>query len=197
MRLEQFFNGYINGHLANVPNADFMSVNPYLNRCRCHVIAVDDCVQQQFTEGLFREKERFFAVDSIVADKGLHVLGVNQVHRLFDLHDERTVNFVLVKNVRVVVSKESYLYVGARNPFFWIGMEAHHGSLREIIVFKKSQVQQKNIRRHVKRFLAKTIVVKSHFPENFDRITVQVIYSHMGDRYAVPGSPLNGKNHLV
>ena len=57
MRLVEVLHRYIHGHFAKVPNADILSVNPYLNGGWLHIVAVNDGVQEKFAECLFWKKE--------------------------------------------------------------------------------------------------------------------------------------------
>ena len=165
MRLEQFFDRNINGHLSNIPNANLVCINANLNRRGPGIITMNHSIQKQLAECLLREKECFLAVNAVVADESLHVLRIDEIHRLFNLHHKRTVNLILIDNIRIVIGEEPNFCISAHDPLFGIRVKAHDSRPRQIFILKQPQISQKNICRNIQRLAIKTIMVERHFLE--------------------------------
>jgi len=107
---------------------------------------MDNGVQQQFPESVGREKEPLLAIDSLVTHQRLHVFRENQVHRPLDLNQKRSMDFVLVQNIRFGREKAN-LYIRSRNPAFRVRIETHHGRPCQMATFGAAEILEKILHR--------------------------------------------------
>lgn len=68
-----------------IGNIKFISIYADLNRYQCTIVFVCDSIEYGFSYGFLGKGISFYSIDTIVADTGFQVFGVDQIYRFFSL----------------------------------------------------------------------------------------------------------------
>jgi len=134
MRAEEFFKSPAFRKGAGVPNGESVGVNADLNWSRDGVIAVDEGVEDGFAQGGIGHGVAFDAMDALVGDGSLEILGLQEVDGAGGEGEEVALEGVVVGQIGFGAEVADF-HEGSGNEFLGVFVEKKHGSALEVGTF--------------------------------------------------------------
>ena len=122
------------GQRAHVCNIQLVVVNTDLNRNAARIILVDERIEDQFAQGLLRERKLLNPLLAIlIPDLSLEILEVDQFKRLLCLLQQRAMYIIVINEIGIILTKLTDLHIRARNPFLRLLCKKQCCSIRKAL----------------------------------------------------------------
>ena len=161
--------------LAVIPNIYLIWINADLDGITARIVLMNDGVQDNFPECILMKHILFDAMDSFVSDKRFEIFRINKIHNLIRLQNQRTVNLILITQIRIGIFKITDFHICARHPLFRIAMKRQHGGSRQCtVIIQEMKIVEKNLPRNIDFAARKPSAPNSFILEIFYRRRIQI-----------------------